>query len=152
MVISGSLGGVQSWNPRDVKCKRYYSYSFRECSTASYKLQCLKMVSKEPVSTRPSFSKFPGQQVTAQQALWKRSYSWLPLATFPLLAVWLVVAIAFHSNVYGHIRSDTDVWLCTFMTIKRSCWCHRDLISHSYTLFWHWATQSLLWVECQLPG
>ena len=53
------------------------------------------------------------------------------------------------SNIWGHIRSDTDCLQCVFMmttyrcpTARSACWNHNP-ISHSAWVSWYWENQSL---------
>ena len=52
------------------------------------------------------------------------------------------------SNISGHMRMGTNWWPCTLMVTLNCCptgrqgFQHHDLISHSLTLSWYWASQS----------
>ena len=54
------------------------------------------------------------------------------------------------SKIYHHIRMGADLWQCTLIVTllvlphERPGQQHHDLISHSVTLSWYWANQSLL--------
>ena len=65
-----------------------------------------------------------------------------------MLIVCLFVVVLHPSNIYGHIRTGTDLWQCTLVVLYSAAssghW-HYDLLSHSVTLSWHWAIQSLLY-------
>ena len=80
------------------------------------------------------------------------------LSQFVGLRAWLfpldcLLVVLRPSNIYSHTRRGTDLWLCAHMVILLHCLTgkpghkHHDLISHSVTLSWHWASQSLFFLN-----
>ena len=61
----------------------------------------------------------------------------------------LFVVVLHPSNIWGNIKMVTNMWQCALMVTLYGCltgtpgYWHHDLLSHSVTLSWHWANQSL---------
>ena len=73
----------------------------------------------------------------------------IELCTFNRAALTQLVRCLCPGNISGNIRTGTDLWQCAHMItlqyfpIGKSGRQHHDLISHSVTLSWHWANESL---------
>ena len=62
---------------------------------------------------------------------------------------WLAVGVLRPGNIWGQIRTGTDLWQFTWLysaaPLGDQASQHQNLITHSVTLSWHWANQSLLY-------